>query len=160
MVRQQRRRVMSKTLRRCRCPRYSASSNEQDQVSASAPNRAPFERAIHIRTGKLYQRHAIAALARQTRACRCGCGQDVTEARKFVSQKHYNLWLSRERYVGRPSEPSPGTSVASPGKAGSVKRIRPYATSPVSQSDRSGCQSALLAGGHRSTRGSARETTT
>ena len=33
--------------------------------------------------------------------CRCGCGREVTARRKFVSQAHYNVWLSRERFVGR-----------------------------------------------------------
>jgi hypothetical protein len=33
--------------------------------------------------------------------CRCGCGREVTAHRKFVSQAHYNVWLSRERFVGR-----------------------------------------------------------
>jgi hypothetical protein len=33
--------------------------------------------------------------------CRCGCGREVTAGRKFVSQAHYNVWLSRERFVGR-----------------------------------------------------------
>jgi hypothetical protein len=33
--------------------------------------------------------------------CRCGCGRDVTARRKFVSQAHYNVWLNRERFVGR-----------------------------------------------------------
>ena len=36
----------------------------------------------------------------QARACRCGCGQPVTGTRKFVSQDHYSIWLSRERFVG------------------------------------------------------------
>jgi hypothetical protein len=30
----------------------------------------------------------------QARTCRCGCGQPVTGTRKFVSQDHYNIWLS------------------------------------------------------------------
>jgi hypothetical protein len=33
--------------------------------------------------------------------CRCGCGREVAASRKFVSQAHYNVWLSRERFVGR-----------------------------------------------------------
>jgi len=38
---------------------------------------------------------------RQPRTCRCCCGQPVTGTRKFVSQDHYSVWLSRERFVGR-----------------------------------------------------------
>jgi len=37
----------------------------------------------------------------QARTCRCGCGQPVPDTRKFVSQDHYSVWLSRERFVGR-----------------------------------------------------------
>ena len=33
--------------------------------------------------------------------CQCGCGREVAPGRKFVSQTHYNVWLSRARYVGR-----------------------------------------------------------
>ena len=33
--------------------------------------------------------------------CRCGCGREVAARRKFASQAHYNVWLSRERLVGR-----------------------------------------------------------
>jgi hypothetical protein len=30
----------------------------------------------------------------------CGCGREVAASRKFVNQAHYNVWLSRERFVG------------------------------------------------------------
>ena len=32
--------------------------------------------------------------------CRCGCGREVSERRKFINQDHYNTWLSRERFFG------------------------------------------------------------
>lgn len=33
--------------------------------------------------------------------CKCGCGEQVTGSRRFVSQVHYNRWLSAERYIGK-----------------------------------------------------------
>jgi hypothetical protein len=50
---------------------------------------------------ELDQDHGIAITVRDTRTCRCGCGQTVLAARKFINQQHYNVWLSRERYVGK-----------------------------------------------------------
>jgi hypothetical protein len=41
----------------------------------------------------------------QAPSCRCGCGQSVTESRKFVSQDHYSIWLRRERFFGRHRKP-------------------------------------------------------
>jgi hypothetical protein len=37
----------------------------------------------------------------EPRICRCGCGQPVPGTRSFVSQNHYSVWLSRERFFGR-----------------------------------------------------------
>ncbi len=34
------------------------------------------------------------------RRCGCGCGQPVTNARKFVNQDHCGRWLSREQFAG------------------------------------------------------------
>ena len=45
---------------------------------------------VHVRAAKL---------------CRCGCGETVARNRKFVSQDHYNTWLSHVRYVGRNRRP-------------------------------------------------------
>jgi hypothetical protein len=61
---------------------------------------------IGFRTGssgqnELERDHGIAITVRITRTCRCGSGQAVVAARKFISQQHYNVWLSRERYVGK-----------------------------------------------------------
>jgi len=41
----------------------------------------------------------------QARTCRCGCAQPVTGTRKFVSQDHYSIWLSRARFLGRHRKP-------------------------------------------------------
>ena len=38
---------------------------------------------------------------RLEKACRCECGEDVAQGRTFVNQAHYNVWLSRVRYVGK-----------------------------------------------------------
>ena len=36
-----------------------------------------------------------------TSRCRCGGGRTIAPGRKFVSQSHYNVWLSKERYFER-----------------------------------------------------------
>jgi len=48
-----------------------------------------------------YAEEEAAVSVGQARTCRCGCGQPVPDTRKFVSQDHYSVWLSRERFVGR-----------------------------------------------------------
>jgi hypothetical protein len=39
--------------------------------------------------------------AKQLQQYACGCGEQVTGSRKFVSQDHYSVWLSRERFFGK-----------------------------------------------------------
>jgi hypothetical protein len=42
-----------------------------------------------------------AVQVRAAALCRCSCGREVEARRMFVSQVHYNVWLSSERFVGR-----------------------------------------------------------
>jgi hypothetical protein len=53
------------------------------------------DRLVDVLDADVHVRVRAAAL------CRCGCGREVAARRKFVSQAHYNVWLSRERFVGR-----------------------------------------------------------
>ena len=84
--------------------------------------RAPSPRFVHARSGGRgvplierlsngqisaeldrlpYAEEEAAVSVGQARTCRCGCGQPVPDTRKFVSQDHYSVWLSLERFVGR-----------------------------------------------------------
>jgi hypothetical protein len=96
--------------------RVISSPNKPPQEAARPPRQ--FERATSGVTnvpliGQLSNRQFHTELDRlvdvldadvpvQERAalCQCGCGREVVARRKFVSQVHYNLWLSRERFVG------------------------------------------------------------
>jgi hypothetical protein len=57
-------------------------------------------RQISAELDRLPSAEEAAVSVGQARTCRCGCGQPVTGTRKFVSQDHYSIWLSRERFVG------------------------------------------------------------
>jgi hypothetical protein len=59
------------------------------------PFRTEIDRLINAQYASAPVRVRAAAL------CRCGCGREITASRKFVSQAHYNVWLSRERFVGQ-----------------------------------------------------------
>jgi hypothetical protein len=58
-------------------------------------------RQISAELDRLPSAEEAALSVGQARICRCGCGQPVTGTRKFVSQDHYGIWLSRERFLGR-----------------------------------------------------------
>jgi hypothetical protein len=58
-------------------------------------------RLISAELDRLPYAKEAAVSSGQARACRCGCGQPVMGTRTFVSQDHYSVWLSRERFVGR-----------------------------------------------------------
>ena len=58
-------------------------------------------RQISAELDRLPYAEEAAASVGQARTCRCGCGQPVTGTRKFVSQDHYSIWLSREWFLGR-----------------------------------------------------------
>ena len=58
-------------------------------------------RQISAELDRLPSAEEAAVSVGQARTCRCGCGQPVTGTRKFVSQDHYGIWLSLERFVGR-----------------------------------------------------------
>ena len=58
-------------------------------------------RQISAELDRLPHAEEAAVSVGEARICRCGCGQPVTGSRKFVSQDHYSVWLSRERSLGR-----------------------------------------------------------
>jgi hypothetical protein len=57
--------------------------------------------------GKIVKCHDAAPLAQHAsdQICRCGCGANASPGRQFVSQAHYNVWLSQKRYIGRNRRP-------------------------------------------------------
>jgi hypothetical protein len=60
-------------------------------------------RPFHTEMDKLAAVHdaSVPVRVRAAAVCRCGCGREVAACRRFVSQTHYDAWLSRERFVGR-----------------------------------------------------------
>ena len=102
-------------LRRCshRLPHHSrvARTSKAPRRSSRAPDPAPYERIFRAKSqmisgAEASELHAAPAPKHGGQPCRCGCGEAVAAARKFVDQDHYSKWLSGQRYVGRHARPS------------------------------------------------------